>query len=633
MKKLAILFTLFLVASVVHVSGNPGITYLGPFGGDVRTLAIHPQKPDRLYLGTSDGQIFISSDRGESWSRSTGLGRRKLVLDCIVFDPIDPDVIYAGGWELKRDRGELYKSSNGGDSWTRITLGRNFNSSVRAVAVSPVDPALIAVGITEGVMLSKDGGESWDRISRGYRSMHNVHSLVFDPVERETLLVGTFRLGWKTIDLGKKWTALKNGIYWDSDFFSIQINPSNRDNLIIGACSGFYRSTDKGEKWKKIKNGLTDEAKRTRIVSFDPSNPDTVYAGTTAGLYKSRDNGLSWKPVLKNTIINSIIVHPSDSSHLLIGTDDTGVMVSRDGGDTFNPSNKGFSHRQVSALARKQTAASSSLYIAVTMDREYGGFFHSEDNGKTWAQFNDGLEDSAPWITSILVSNRSDRVILATRDGIYTGIPGISAWNFQASSSQIQINQAAYADPSESSLLLAAREGLFSLELGEDRISKLKTGIYDEAVSSVITVNGKSYAGTKMGVFSSNDQGKTWAIDVEGLPYVAVNSFSSNGSYLYCTTEEGIYRLNLNGSAWEPGSLSHDPTLTIMSAGNPETLFSADMTNGYFFFSPDKGDSWNSFDLDLVISHISCLYAESDNHVLAGTISEGLVRIEVPSVK
>jgi photosystem II stability/assembly factor-like uncharacterized protein len=308
-------------------------------------------------------------------------------------------------------------------------------------------------------------------------------------------------------------------------------------------------------------------------------------------------------------------------------------MVSRDGGESFISSNQGFSHRQVSALAQKKQTSLNTIYIAVAMDREHGGFFFSEDGGDNWSQFNDGLGKASPWITSILASEKSQQVFLGTRDGIYAGTPGISAWKLCKSTSELKINQIAYADPAENFLLIAADNGLFRLNPGTDKKSKLKTGIYEKEISSVITVGDKSYAGTKMGVFSSTDLGITWKIDVKGLPFVAVNSFASAEGYLYCTTDNGIYRLDLNGSSWEPGNLDHDQSLSIASAGSPSSLFSADLTNGYFFFSRDRGHTWSTFALGQMISHISSLSAESANYVLAGTISEGLVRIQLPEAE
>src|SRR5690242_21959616 len=43
---------------------------VGPEGGDVRSLAYDPQDPDRILLGTSAGQVYLSTDAGNSWTRS-----------------------------------------------------------------------------------------------------------------------------------------------------------------------------------------------------------------------------------------------------------------------------------------------------------------------------------------------------------------------------------------------------------------------------------------------------------------------------------------------------------------------------------------------------------------------------------
>ena len=42
---------------------------VGPDGGTVRSLAIDPKDPDRIFLGTSAGNLYLSTDKGASWSR------------------------------------------------------------------------------------------------------------------------------------------------------------------------------------------------------------------------------------------------------------------------------------------------------------------------------------------------------------------------------------------------------------------------------------------------------------------------------------------------------------------------------------------------------------------------------------
>ena len=41
------------VALGSQLPGQALVTPLGPFGGDVRSLAVHPEKPNLFFLGTS----------------------------------------------------------------------------------------------------------------------------------------------------------------------------------------------------------------------------------------------------------------------------------------------------------------------------------------------------------------------------------------------------------------------------------------------------------------------------------------------------------------------------------------------------------------------------------------------------
>src|SRR5215467_13441654 len=69
---------------------------VGPDGGNVRSLAIDPKNPDRIFLGTSAGNLYLSTDRGASWSRFARPGNSaEMVLDHIVIDPTDSRNIFA----------------------------------------------------------------------------------------------------------------------------------------------------------------------------------------------------------------------------------------------------------------------------------------------------------------------------------------------------------------------------------------------------------------------------------------------------------------------------------------------------------------------------------------------------------
>src|SRR3712207_1925725 len=41
----------------------------GPMGGDARELTVDPSDPNRLLMGTIDGQIYESRDGARTWAR------------------------------------------------------------------------------------------------------------------------------------------------------------------------------------------------------------------------------------------------------------------------------------------------------------------------------------------------------------------------------------------------------------------------------------------------------------------------------------------------------------------------------------------------------------------------------------
>ena len=629
--KLFRLIPLFLLVAAADAQ-SVELTALGPFGGDVRSLAQHPDKPERIYLGTADGQIYVSRNRGENWEQlSPGLGRRDAVVDNLVFDPGDPDVLYAAGWELKSSRGWLYRTEDGGENWEAIDL-EGFNSSVRAFAIAPSNSDYLAAGISEGVMLSTDRGETWDRISRGYRSLHNVHSLTFDPFDYRRLYVGTWRLGWRTDDLGENWTAIHSGMYWDSDIFTLLVDPRDTETVYASACSGVWKSNSGGNGWTKLKNGLPGEAKRTRTLRFDPSNPDTLYAGTTEGLYRSRDAGASWANLIPRLTINAVLIDPDDSRRLLVGTDDGGILLSRDGGDTFQPANDGFVHRQISSIAYSSNP--DRIFTAVLMDGHLGGFFYSQDKGQSWTRYNEGLGDQISVIRSIHPSTDSSDVLLVTRSQIFHGIPGERAWQPLEGVTLAAINDVEVIGPSGNRLLIAGPGGIVSYDRKSQKQEAVTIAVYDREVFSLDRDprSGALYAGTEMGVFRSDDGGSNWTIKVEGFPYTAVRLLESVSGVLFAATARGLFRSDNGGDSWTrcEGIL---PLELAAIAGQGQQVFVADELAGYLFSSRDGGRSFSAENLHQRASRISSLALPPDSRrLIVGTLSEGVLALE-PSEK
>ncbi len=629
MIRYALLIAIVLAAVIAPLSGEPELISLGPFGGDVRSLACHPQRPNWIFLGTADGQLFLSKSSGKRWEKlSPGLNRRELVIDSLVFHPNQPDILYAGGWELRSDRGELFVTKDGGVTWGKVDLGR-YQSSIRAVALAPSNPDYIAVGITEGVIVSRDGGREWTRISRGYRSLYNVHSLAFHPSDANLLFAGTWRLGWRTPNLGKRWIRIQNGIYWDSHLFSIRINPENPEIVFAGACSGIYRSTNGGDQWTRLRSGLPSEAKRTRTLRFDPKDPKTIYAGTTAGLYRSVNNGADWKQLLKDVVVNTILIDPNDSQTVMLGTDDAGVLKSTDAGHSFLPANEGFTQRQVGAVA-VQPGTKDVFYAGVALDRQFGGFFLSRDRGRTWASFNKGLGKVVPNIHTILPLDSPELVFLGTSGGLFRGVPEKEEWSLVGGTSGLTINNLDI-HRGQKLLFLACPDGMYQLDLSEERLTRQVLAADDPKVTSVLVDRERNlvYAGTSRGVYRSRDQGASWQIKSKGLSGASIETLEKAGPNILCGTKSGLFFSNDNGESWSPsggvfpieiGSIRANPS-------SQEQVVAANVLSGYFFVSVNGGLSWEVTDLGPSLSKISSLAFTSSGDLLAGTVTEGVFQI------
>ena len=605
------------------------ITSLGPYGGDVRSLAVYPQRPNTIFLGTADGQIYRSDDIGENWIQlEPGLGRRDLVVDNLAFDPRHPDTLYAATWELKNDRGWLFRTRNGGRIWESVPLGR-FQGAIRALAVAPSDPDVIAVGITRGVLLTVDGGQTWERITRGFRSLHYVESLAFDPVDSRALYVGTWHLGWKTENQGGKWQPIHRGMVDDSDIFSLLVDPRDPQVLYSSACTGIYKTSNRGDQWKRLKKGLPKKARRTRTLALDPSDPDTVYAGTTQGVFVSSNGGDQWRQILPDVVVNAVAVHPGDRNILLIGTDDAGVLKSDDAGLTFRLANRGFIHRQIGALAM-EPEDSTTLYAGISRDGEFGGFFLTSDRGAGWRSHNEGLDLAGLAIKTILPARLSSEVYLATSKGLFRGDPAETAWSPVEPTEGVSIIAAAFADEKEEELFVAAASGLSRLRRDRQELVSVEMPELDSQITviSYLPEVGILLVGTESGLFRSRQRGRSWEKRVEGLPPGPIRSLRRRGQQIFCGTGSGLFQSRDGGKSWTPCQGVYPLEIVALGGGLNQSsgIYAAD-TSGHLFYSQNGGDRWKAIALGNSHSSFAHLILTPQGDLLAGTVSEGVYRL------
>ena len=565
-------------------------TAIGPDGGDARSLAYDPADSARIYLGTSSSQLYVSENGGGDWRRLAVLGQgMDYVLDHIVFDPSHPGTIYVSAWTYDHEGGALFLSKDRGATWESIAAMAG--KSIRALAIAPSDPNTLVAGALDGVFRSRDAGRTWTQISPPHHAeIRNVESIAIDPKNPEIIYAGTWHLPWKTEDGGVTWHNIKQGVIDDSDVFSINVDPKDPSVVFASACSGIYKSENAGELFHKIP-GIPYSARRTRTLQRDPSAENIVYAGTTEGLWKTTDAGKTWKRTTgTNVIVNDVYVDPTDSTHVLLATDRGGVLASRDGGATFTPSNRGFVHRQVTALLASGTDAnmSTDVYAGVINDKEYGGVFVSHDSGAHWTQMNAGLSGE-----DVFVLRRSDSgtVIAGTDRGVFQWQG--AAWQdvdklaaaARAAEAVACKNDPACQTVSQSATAVAPPSGKGARGSAEKARAKL-TG----RVNDLYVEGEKWYAATAQGLFTSVNQGASWE-QVSGLGEAEFISLSVSPEIVGVAARKSLLISVDHGNSWADIGLPPSVSTISQILITPEGRLWVASSEG-LYRSPNAGDSW-----------------------------------------
>jgi photosystem II stability/assembly factor-like uncharacterized protein len=150
--------------------------------GQVTAIAINPNNPNIIYIGTAWGGVWLSRDGGLTWTPifdkapSLGVGEP----GGIAIDPIDPSIIYLGtsnrdgsqfSGEATQPPAGLFKSTDSGGSWVRLGSGypssapsnanQFFNQVINIVFVDPANHLVVYLASNFGVFISNDGGLNW----------------------------------------------------------------------------------------------------------------------------------------------------------------------------------------------------------------------------------------------------------------------------------------------------------------------------------------------------------------------------------------------------------------------------------------------------------------------------------------
>jgi photosystem II stability/assembly factor-like uncharacterized protein len=351
--------------------GGNTLTDIGGYSG-----SIHPDNHAIVnipsYNGTSVRTVFIGNDGGifkatdiASASSSSGWTDLNNNLGITQFygaaGNATSGTIVAGAQDNGSDR---YTTAGDTNGWSMM-----FGGDGGFCASDPTNPNYFyGEYVYLQIYRSTDGGASANYIDSGVgdaggaedfdpgetndSSANFIAPFILDPNNPNTILAGGMSL-WVSTDVKNStpaWTAIKASI--GTPISAIAVAPGNSDIIWVGYNDGSVYFTTNGTSgspaWFQANLGTPNlPARYCSRIAIDPHNSSTVYVtfgGFSSGnVWRTTNYGANWTDIsagLPDAPINSLVIKPSDSSSLYVGTE-VGVFASADGGATWSTSNDG----------------------------------------------------------------------------------------------------------------------------------------------------------------------------------------------------------------------------------------------------------------------------------------------------
>lgn len=135
--------------------------------GVIYTVAPSPLEVNRIWCGTDDGLVHLTTDGGKTWIDVTPPGisawQKISLLEAGHFFA---NSAYAAINTLRIDdvRPHILRTHDSGKTWTEIVKGIPDGETVNAVREDPERKGLLFAGTEKGVYVSFDDGENWESL-------------------------------------------------------------------------------------------------------------------------------------------------------------------------------------------------------------------------------------------------------------------------------------------------------------------------------------------------------------------------------------------------------------------------------------------------------------------------------------
>jgi photosystem II stability/assembly factor-like uncharacterized protein len=550
----------------------------------IGAVIVHPRDANTAFVAAlghawgpnAERGVFRTTDGGKSWQNVLFVDDKTGAI-AVVFDPQNPNTLFASMWQVVRkpwnlDSGGpgsgIYKSIDGGSTWKRLT-GNGLpkgNWGRSGVSVSGADSNRVYALIEAqdgGIYVSDDGGDNWKRVNddERYRQRAWYFTHIFaDPKSVDTVYVlntGLFR----SVNGGKEFDLLPAP---HGDHHGLWIDPTDPRRMINGNDGGATISVNGGKSWTTQDNQPTAQFYH---VASDNDFPYRLYGAqqdnSTVGIMTRTDEGYigreHWYPVGGGESA-FIAVDPKDSNIVYAGAEDGSVTI------YDHRSNKvknvavwplDVSGHGATDLKHRFQWTFPLLISPHDSNVLYAGaerVFRTTDKGKTWTVISDDL-------------TRNDKTKQQPSGGALTlDITSVEYYD--------TIFALAESEKAKGQIWTGTDDGLIQLTRDEGKtwqnvtskawpewatISIIEPSHFD-AATAYVAIDNHRQDDLRPYLYKTSDFGKTWTSISNGIPAGAythsIRQDPRNRNLLFAATELGVYVSFNDGQHWQPVQLN-----------------------------------------------------------------------------
>ncbi len=236
-------------------------------------IVISPHDPDTVYYGGN--RLFISSDRGDAWTRTDDLTKRLDRDELPIMDvPVTEDTL---------------SRHDGISSFGQIVT----------IAVSSLEEGVIYVGADDGnVQRSRDGGQTWDNLTGNLPGVPDQTYV--------TRLIASAHAASR--------------VY-------VTLDGHRNDDYSTYA----FVSDDYGDSFQSIAGTLPPEA-ALNVIREHHDNENFLVTGGEFGVYVTLDRGANWHRIrgqIPTVPVDDLAIHPREND-LILGTHGRSIWIADD---------------------------------------------------------------------------------------------------------------------------------------------------------------------------------------------------------------------------------------------------------------------------------------------------------------